>query len=76
MVKVNGNLLEGEDAQFFNWIFTIIFWIVSAITISVSENIRDNIKRLNFYGLIINSVAFDIILGLYIIYLLLQFFTT
>ncbi len=75
MAKVNGNLLEGTNAQVTNWIFTCLFWIISPIMQAISNNIIDNIKRLNFYGLI-QDVFFDITLGFYIIYLLLQFFTT
>jgi hypothetical protein len=43
--------------------------------IIISEEVRDKIKRLDFYGMI-QSGLFYIILGFYIIYLLLQFFTT
>ena len=75
MAKVNGNLLEGTNAQVTNWIFTCLFWIISPIMLAISNNIIDNIKTLNFYGLI-QDVFFDIILGFYIIYLLSQFFTT
>ena len=75
MVQCPGNLLEGSDSNVFNWIFSVLFWVISTFIIIFSKSVQKGIKELDF-NYLIKIHAFRAIIAFYSFYLLCQIFTT